>query len=219
MGLYGFSTKRIRRVKQVGSNIVVGVFDSGIWPESPSFNDKGFDPPPSKWKGTCSAFNFTCNRKIIGARAYHIGRPLPHGDVEGPRDTDGHGTHCASIAPGGLVNKASLNGLGLGTARGAFDDAISDGVDIISLSVGGNISRKYFRDPIAIGSFHAIQNNILTSNSAGNWGPNVYTVTSLSPWLLSVAASTMDRKFVTKVQIGNKRSIQHLNPHKPSRFT
>lgn len=62
-------------------------------------------------------------RKIIGARAYHIGRPLPHGDVEGPRDTDGHGTHCASIAPGGLVNKASLNGLGLGTARGGIPSA------------------------------------------------------------------------------------------------
>ncbi|KAL0539409.1 hypothetical protein IC582_023621 [Cucumis melo] len=54
--------QNVRRVKQVGSNIAVGVFDSGIWPESPSFNDKGFDPPPSKWKGTCSAFNFTCNR-------------------------------------------------------------------------------------------------------------------------------------------------------------
>ncbi|XP_038892404.1 cucumisin-like isoform X2 [Benincasa hispida] len=228
--------KNVPRVKQVESNIVVGVFDTGIWPESPSFNDKGFGPPPSKWKGTCLVFNFTCNRKIIGARAYHIGRPLPRGEVESPRDTNGHGTHTASTAAGGLVSKASLYGLGLGTARGgvpsariaaykicwsdscsdldilaAFDDAIADGVDIISLSVGGNESRQYFRDPIAIGSFHAMQKGILTSNSAGNDGPRYFTTTSLSPWLLSVAASTTDRKFVTKVQIGNKNSFQGVS--------
>lgn len=119
-------------------------------------------------------------------------------------------------------------GLGLGTARGgvpsariavykicwsdgcsdadilaAFDDAIADGVDIISLSVGGSIPRNYFRDSIAIGAFHAMKNGILTSNSAGNDGPNSATTTSVSPWSLSVAASTIDRKFFTKVQLGN----------------
>ncbi|TYK30789.1 cucumisin-like [Cucumis melo var. makuwa] len=228
----GFS-QNVPRVKQVESNVVVGVLDSGIWPESPSFNDQGFGPPPSKWKGTCSAINFTCNRKIIGARSYHIGRPLPLGDVEGPRDTNGHGTHTASTVAGGLVSQASLYGLGLGTARGgvpsariavykvcwrdacsdadilaAFDDAIADGVDIISLSVGRNVTRKYFIDSIAIGSFHAIEKGILTSNSAGNNGPKLKTTASLSPWLLSVAASTIDRKFVTKVQIGNQNSFQ-----------
>ncbi|XP_038892506.1 cucumisin-like [Benincasa hispida] len=228
--------QNIQRVNQVESNIVVGVLDSGIWPESPSFNDKGFDSPPSKWKGSCQAFNFTCNRKIIGGRAYHIGGPLRPGDVNSPRDTDGHGTHTASTAAGGLVSQANLYRLGLGTARGgvplariavykicwkdgcsdadilaAYDDAIADGVDIISLSVGANKPRQYFSDPIAIGSFHAIEKGILTSNSAGNEGPNFFTTTSLSPWLLSVAASTIDRKFVTQVQIGNGQSFQGVS--------
>ena len=49
----------------VESNIIVGVVDSGIWPESESFSDKGFGPPPVKWKGTCQvSANFKCNKYV-----------------------------------------------------------------------------------------------------------------------------------------------------------
>jgi len=48
--------------KYFESNVIIGVIDSGIWPESDSFNDKGFSPPPSKWKGICQTYNFTCNK-------------------------------------------------------------------------------------------------------------------------------------------------------------
>lgn len=44
------------------SNVIVGVINTGIWPESDSFNDKGLSPPPTKWKGTCEVSNFTCNK-------------------------------------------------------------------------------------------------------------------------------------------------------------
>lgn len=44
------------------SDVIVGVIDSGIWPESESFNDKGFSPPPSKWKGTCQTSDVPCNK-------------------------------------------------------------------------------------------------------------------------------------------------------------
>jgi hypothetical protein len=84
----------------------------------------------------------------------------------------------------------------------AFDDAIADGVDIISLSVGG-WPMDYFEDSIAIGAFHSMKNGILTSNSAGNSGPDPESISNCSPWSLSVAASTMDRKFVTPVTLGN----------------
>jgi hypothetical protein len=127
---------------------------------------------------------------------------------------------------------ASHLGYGLGTARGgvpsariavykicwnsdtsscddadilkAFDDAIADGVDIISLSVSG-CKCQYFEDVNAIGAFHAMQNGILTSMAAGNDGPGLGTVTNFAPWSLSVAASTIDRKFFTQVQLGNKK--------------
>lgn len=126
-----------------------------------------------------------------------------------------------------MVSEASLLGLATGTARGgvpsaciavykicwsdgcsdadilaAFDDAIADGVDIISLSVGG-WPMDYFEDSIAIGAFHSMKNGILTSNSAGNSGPDPESISNCSPWSLSVAASTMDRKFVTPVMLGN----------------
>ncbi|XP_061975293.1 cucumisin-like [Populus nigra] len=210
------------------SDIIVAMLDTGIWPESESFNDEGYGPPPSKWKGTCQAsFNFTCNNKIIGARYYHSEGKVDPADFASPRDSEGHGTHTASTAAGRLVSDASLLGLATGTARGgvpsariavykicwsdgcsdadilaAFDDAIADGVDIISLSVGG-WPMDYFEDSIAIGAFHSMKNGILTSNSAGNSGPGPESISNCSPWSLSVAASTIDRKFVTSVMLGN----------------
>lgn len=59
----------VKRNPTTESDIVIGVIDTGIWLESESFNDLGFGPIPPKWKGTCAGGkNFTCNKKIIGAR-------------------------------------------------------------------------------------------------------------------------------------------------------
>ncbi|PRQ55558.1 putative cucumisin [Rosa chinensis] len=221
-------------------NIIVGVMDTGIWPESDSFSDAGFGPPPEKWKGKCQGNgNLTCNNKIIGAQYYRASRSFEK-DVESPRDLNGHGTHTASTAAGNTVSKASLNGLGLGTARGgvpsariamykvcwssspacedvdilaAFDDAIADGVDILSISIGGPIPVDYLTDSLAIGSFHATRNGILVSMAAGNEGPGAKTVTNFAPWQLSVAATTINRQFITKVQLGNGKIYEGLLPN------
>lgn len=60
----GFS-QQVQRAQTVESDTIIGVFDTGIWPESDGFNDTGFGPPPAKWKGTCQASaNFTCNKYV-----------------------------------------------------------------------------------------------------------------------------------------------------------
>ncbi|KAM0948336.1 putative cucumisin [Dioscorea sansibarensis] len=217
------------------SNVIIGMLDTGIWPESQSFSDEGFSRPPSKWKGTCqSSSNFTCNNKLIGARYYNLEGSTVEDGGDSPRDLEGHGSHTSSTAAGSLVTGASLYGLGEGTARGAvpsariaaykiclpdigcsdanilaaFDDAVADGVDIISISVGSPYPSDYFEDSIAIGAFHAMKNGILTSNSAGNTGPGLYSVANYSPWSLTVAASTIDRRFLADVKLGNGKSYQ-----------
>ncbi|WZZ31521.1 hypothetical protein YC2023_014922 [Brassica napus] len=215
---------KTKRNPAVESDTIIGVLDIGIWPESESFSDKGFGPPPKKWKGVCSGGkNFTCNNKLIGARDY---------TGEGTRDLDGHGSHTSSIAAGNAVAGASFFGIGNGTARGgvpaariaaykvcnstdctddailsAFDDAIADGVDLISISIGGEEALSYEEDTTAIGAFHAMAKGILTVNSAGNSGPSPTTVSSVAPWILTVAASTTNREFLTKVVIQNGKTL------------
>ena len=54
----------------------------------------------------------------------------------------------------------------------AFDDAIADGVDIISLSLGYAWVQDYFEDAMAIGAFHAMKKGVLTSAAGGNDGPD-----------------------------------------------
>ncbi|KAB5564445.1 hypothetical protein DKX38_004499 [Salix brachista] len=217
-------------------NVVIGLLDSGIWPESDSFNDEGMSAPPAKWKGKCVGANFTCNNKIIGARWYNSEDFFDTTDLPSPRDSEGHGTHTSSTAAGREVQGASYFGLAEGVARGgvpnariamykvcwsygcssadilaAFDDAIADGVDIISVSLGSGFLIPYMEDPIAIGSFHAMKNGILTSNSAGNSGPVPYSVSNYAPWTLTVAANTIDRKFVAQVVLGNGQVLIGLS--------
>ncbi|GMY30185.1 cucumisin-like isoform X1 [Fagus crenata] len=219
-------------------DVIIGLIDTGIWPESESFNDEGLSSPPSKWKGKCQGANFTCNNKIIGARYYNSNSSFGITDFKSPRDSEGHGTHTSSTAAGREVVGASYFGLASGTARGgvpgariavykvcwssgcsvadtlaAFDDAIADGVDIISVSLGFGFgqSLRYFEDPIAIGSFHAMRKGILTSSSAGNSGPYPYSVANYAPWILTVAASIIDRKFVAQVVLGNGQSFTGLS--------
>ncbi|KAI9122062.1 hypothetical protein K1719_006751 [Acacia pycnantha] len=228
---------QVERRRDKESNIVVGVLDTGIYIDSPSFNDEGYGPPPSSWKGKCvEGRNFTrgCNNKVIGARYYNLDEG-PYDENLSPVDDDGHGTHTASTVAGVALAGASFYDIGKGTARGgvpsariaaykicwsqgcndmdilaAFDDAIADGVDIISLSVGGP-SMKFFEDSIAIGAFHALKSGILTSCSAGNDGPTAMTVQNVAPWILTVAASSIDRQFTTEVALGNGQKVSGIS--------
>ncbi|OEL19476.1 Subtilisin-like protease SBT1.8 [Dichanthelium oligosanthes] len=111
-------------------DVVIGVLDTGVWPESPSFAGGSLPPPPARWKGVCEAgVDFppsACGRKLVGARSFSRGLRAANGGAIGmgkttfrsARDRDGHGTHTASTAAGAVVANASLLGYATGTARG-----------------------------------------------------------------------------------------------------
>ncbi|GAU37173.1 hypothetical protein TSUD_391620 [Trifolium subterraneum] len=67
------------------------------------------------------------------------------------------------------------------------------------------------KDPLAIGSFHAMEKGILTVQAAGNYGPEPSSISSVAPWLFSVAATSIDRQFVDKLVLGNGKTFIDKN--------
>lgn len=241
LGLKTTDSAGLLKESDFGSDLVIGVIDTGIWPERQSFNDRNLGPVPAKWKGECvGGKDFpasSCNRKLIGARFFCGGYEATNGKMNetlesrSPRDSDGHGTHTASIAAGRYVFPASTLGYARGVAAGmapkarlaaykvcwnagcydsdilaAFDAAVADGADVVSLSVGGVVV-PYYLDSIAIGAFGASDHGVFVSASAGNGGPGGLTVTNVAPWVTTVGAGTMDRDFPANVKLGNGKLI------------
>ncbi len=109
-------------VGSAGEDIIIGIIDSGIWPESESFSDRTGTNKKGKggklsyhhipgWHGPCVAGEAfrgnSCGQKLIGARyfneawggneALEAERPW---EFMSPRDYNGHGTHTSSEAGG-----------------------------------------------------------------------------------------------------------------------
>ncbi len=111
--------------KNAGAGVVVGVVDSGIWPESAAFQGNTGVPVPSDWHGTCvSGANFSqksCNDKLIGARYYVNGfgkQNVSKEDYVSPRDGSGHGSHTSSTAAGNNGTNVTIDGKQIGTGSG-----------------------------------------------------------------------------------------------------
>lgn len=127
LGLTGTGGQHAMNIK--GEGVIIGIIDTGVWPENASFADDGSysDPIDLGWLGTCDTgtdIDFTCNNKLIGARyfdssfssQYDIQYDL--GEFKSPRDADGHGSHTASTAGGNENVAAILSGTPVGTVSG-----------------------------------------------------------------------------------------------------
>jgi subtilisin family serine protease len=85
----------------------------------------------------------------------------------------------------------------------AIDAAVSDGVDLISISIGVDPGTPFYDDPIAVATFGAERRGVLVVVAGGNDGPEASSVSNAAPWVTTVGAATTDRVFPAKLMLGN----------------
>jgi subtilisin family serine protease len=126
-GSGGAWKKQFGDVTHAGEGTVVGIIDTGIWPENPSFAALP-EPRPDqaviddKWDGECVAADeepVTCNNKLIGARYFALGTvEVPDFEYVSPRAYNRHGVHVAGTAVGNHDVSVVINGKDFGKASG-----------------------------------------------------------------------------------------------------
>jgi subtilisin family serine protease len=170
-----------------GEGVVVGIIDTGIWPEHPSFADDGTFPPapelgPSD-RSACdfgnTAWNpddapFTCNNKLIGAYefmdTYKVARDLSPNEFDSARDSDGHGSHTGSTAAGNADIPASIMGAEYGTVSG-----IAPRAHVIAYRVCGGPTGSCFASDSAAAVEQAILDGVDVLNFSIGGGGSPYT--------------------------------------------
>ncbi|XP_047082785.1 subtilisin-like protease SBT1.4 [Lolium rigidum] len=206
--------------------------DPSLPPPPRKFRGRCVSTPEFNGSAVCNGKIVGAKFFRTGSQALRGGRALGAKDSMSPLDTEGHGTHLASTAAGSASADASLFGYGEGRAVGvapgariavykacwhgcassdvlaAFDEAIADGVDVISASLGTLKARKFYKDTTAVGAFNAVRKGIVVAASAGNSGPGESTVVNVAPWFLTVGASTINREFPADVILGNGETFR-----------
>ncbi|RDX60195.1 Subtilisin-like protease SBT2.2, partial [Mucuna pruriens] len=160
-------------------------------------------------------------------------------DYASPFDGDGHGTHTASVAAGNHGIPVVVAGQFFGNASGmaphshisiykalyrrfggfaadvvaAIDQAAEDGVDIICLSITPNRRPSgiaTFFNPIDMALLSAVKGGIFVVQAAGNTGPSPMSMSSFSPWIFTVGATSHDRLYSNSLFLGNNVTIPGL---------
>ncbi|HIP70584.1 MAG TPA: hypothetical protein EYH05_04225, partial [Anaerolineae bacterium] len=213
----------------MGEGIIIGVIDTGINMDHPSFAAVGGDGyihqnplGDGNYKGVCDPASsqydpaFTCNAKLIGAWDFAD----VYGESDGPEDSNGHGSHTASTAAGNIVNAtltaptgyfylnnisgvaphasiiaydACVSGCPTSSLLAAVNQAVADGVDVISYSISGG--NNPYADPVEQAFLAANEAGVIVSAAAGNSGPDPNTLSHQGPWVMTVGASTHNRVF------------------------
>ncbi len=223
----------------MGEGIVIAVLDSGINSDHPSFADIGGDGydhinplGDGKYLGVCDSTNpdyqpdFACNDKLIGVHDFIDGHP---NDPDSPEDSDGHGSHVASIVAGNIVTANLVaptyaltdtisgvaphaNIIAYDVCRGGCPDSlilaavnqvISDSMvlpnGIAALNLSITGGNDPYNDPIELAFLAATEAGIFVSAGAENSGPTAGSVGHISPWVSTVGASTHNRKMLNQI--------------------
>ncbi|HVM17576.1 MAG TPA: S8 family serine peptidase [Gaiellaceae bacterium] len=204
-----------------GEGVVVGVIDTGINHDHPSFAEVGpvdgyvHRNPRGRFYGACDPVLGAplCNDKLIGAW-----------DFTGttPEDTNGHGSHTAGTSVGNVLDarldapttrierrisgvaphanlityKACITTCPISAILASINQATLDRVDVINYSIGGASSDPW-SDLDAVAFRNARAAGVFVATSAGNSGPGAATMGSPAdaPWVTAVGASTHNRDF------------------------
>jgi subtilisin family serine protease len=174
---------------KAGEGVIVGVLDTGVWPEHPSYQDRGIERPPGAWRcdfgisGDPNDPAFVCNDKLIGAYAFVttylrlIGAlPGEFCTETGPsttarcsaRDSVGHGTHTSSTAAGSPVESAPIFGIERGPISG-----IAPGAHVIMYRVC--LDQGCFSADSVMAVQQAVRDGVDVLNFSISGGTNPYT--------------------------------------------
>jgi minor extracellular serine protease Vpr len=205
---------------KAGAGIKIAMIDSGIDVTQPGLQDSTLQMPPGFPKTNADSDVAYTNTKVIVARSYAALFDTPEEDLSS-QDDDGHGTGTAMTAAGvqntgpfgtisGVAPKAWLGAYKVIGAQGsgsddvivkAIDDAVADGMDIISMSINGS-SQRLSDDILGEELQRVTTLGIVAVNSAGNdsgWvnGNDLNTIRepATAPSVISVGAANSDRSF------------------------
>lgn len=202
----------------LGKGNYKGACDPNNLPSSANGNPSGYNPTIVCNDKLIGAWTFAETAPI----------PSPINEPS-PNDDNGHGSHTASTAAGNVLFNMMLNGATFPRISGvaphaniiaydvcgyifngsysascpaaallaAINQATADGVDVINYSISGG--NNPWTDSVELAFRNARAAGIVVATSAGNSGPTASTVAHLSPWLMSVAASTHNRKLINTI--------------------
>ncbi|HZT32529.1 MAG TPA: S8 family serine peptidase [Bryobacteraceae bacterium] len=212
-------------VDQAGRGMKIAFIDTGIDINHPGLQDPSLPVPDGFPKVNADSDKAFTNQKVIVARSYAAMFVKPDPDTSA-LDHSGHGTATAMAAAGvqntgplavisGVAPKAYVGSYKVFGSPGvndnapedailkAIDDAVSDGMDVINLSLGTDIAPRPIDDLEVQVIERAAAAGVLVVVSAGNNGPDPMTISSpaTAPSAIAVGASNNDRVFATSVTI------------------
>ncbi len=217
---------------RAGQGVKIAILDTGIDQHHVAFQDPSLHTPEGFPRANQSADLSSANTKVIVVRNYeHL---LGRQEGATPRDVNGHGTGVAMAAAGvphhspfgevmGAAPKAYLgnykvfSGAASSTTRSdiilrAIDDAVSDGMDVINLSLGVSPVRHPSQDALVQAVERAAAAGVIVVKSAGNRGPDRNSLSSpgSTPAVISVGASWNSRILAASATVGEAPPMQAI---------